>query len=59
MLGEPAAGVVVRVEADLTLPLSALLCSAVGEAMPQTFASSCSFCASAMTFWATCVGTSS
>jgi hypothetical protein len=59
VLGEPACGFVVRVEAELSLALRSLLGSAMGQAMLQTFASSFSFWASAMTFWATCVGTSS
>ena len=59
MLGQPTRGLVIGVEAELALALGALLRSAMGQAMPQTFASSFSFCASAMTFWATCVGTSS
>lgn len=53
MLGEPARRVVVRVEADLTLSLRPLLGAALCQAVLQTFASSCSFCASAITFWAT------
>jgi hypothetical protein len=59
VLGEPAGGFVVRVEADPALALGSLLRAAMGQPVPQTFASSSSFCASAMTFWATCVGTSS
>ena len=59
MLREPAGGVVVRVEACLALSLGPLLRAAVGQAMPQTLASSFSFWASAMTFWATWEGTSS
>jgi hypothetical protein len=59
VLREPAAGVVVRVEPGLTLPLGALLRAAMRQPVSQTLASSFSFCASAMTFWATCVGTSS
>ena len=59
MLGEPARRVVLGIEADLPLALGALLRAAMGQAMSQTFASSCSFCASAMTFCATCDGTSS
>ena len=59
MLGEPAPRVVVGIDADLALALGSLLRAPVGEAMLQTFASSCSFCASAMTFCATCDGTSS
>jgi hypothetical protein len=59
VLGEPAPRVVVRIEADLTLARGSLLRAPMGEAMLQTFASSCSFCASAMTFCATWLGTSS
>jgi hypothetical protein len=59
MFGEPARGLVVGIEADLSFALGSLLRAALGEAMLQTFASSFSFCASAMTFWATCDGTSS
>jgi hypothetical protein len=59
MLGEPAASLVVGLEADEPLSLASLLRAAVRQPMLQTFASSCSFCASATTFWATCVGTSS
>ena len=59
MLGEPACSLVLRIEADLTLSLGPLLRAAVREPVLQTLASSFSFCASAMTFWATCAGTSS
>jgi hypothetical protein len=59
MLGEPAPRLVLGIEADLTLALGSLLRAPLGEAMVQTFASSCSFCASAMTFCATWLGTSS
>ena len=59
MLGEPARRVVVRLESDLTLALPALLRASLRQPMPQALTSSFSFCASAMTFWATCVGTSS
>jgi hypothetical protein len=59
VLGEPACGFVVGIEPELALALRSLLGSAMGRAMLQTFASSFSFWASAMTFWATCVGTSS
>jgi hypothetical protein len=59
MLGKPAGCSVVRVEAGLALALGALLRASMREPMLQTFASSCSFCASAITFWATCDGTSS
>jgi hypothetical protein len=59
VLLEPAGRGVVRVEPDLALALGALLRAPMGEAMLQTFASSSSFCASAMTFWAMCDGTSS
>jgi hypothetical protein len=59
VLGEPAARVVLRIQADLALALGSLLRAAMGQAMLQTFASSSSFCASAMTFWATWEGTSS
>jgi hypothetical protein len=59
VLGEPAGRRVVRLEAGLALALGPLLRSALGQPMLQTLASSCSFCASATTFWATCVGTSS
>jgi hypothetical protein len=59
VLGEPACSLVLWVEADLALSLGALLSAAMGQAVLQTFASSFSFCASAMTFWATCAGTSS
>ena len=59
MLGEPARGVVVGLEPDLTLTLRTLLRASLREAMPQAFTSSFSFCASAMTFCATCDGTSS
>jgi hypothetical protein len=56
---EPAGSLVVGIEADLSFALGALLRAAVGQAMLQTLTSSFSFCASAMTFWATCDGTSS
>ena len=59
VLGEPARRIVVRVDAYVPLALGSLLRAPLGEAMLQTFASSCSFWASAMTFWATCDGTSS
>jgi hypothetical protein len=59
VLGQPARGFVIRVEADLALTLCSLLRAPMRQAMLQTFASSFSFCASAMTFWATWVGTSS
>jgi hypothetical protein len=59
VLGKPARRVVLRVEPHLALSLSALLGATVGQAMLQALTSSSSFCASAMTFWATCVGTSS
>ena len=59
MLREPAGGGVVRVEARLALPLGPLLRAAVGQPVLQTLASSFSFWASAMTFWATWEGTSS
>ena len=59
MLGQPAPGLVVRLQTGQPLPLRALLRAAVGEAMPQALTSSFSFSASAMTFWATWVGTSS
>jgi hypothetical protein len=56
---QPAGRRVVRVEADLPLALGALLSAAMGEAMPQALTSSFSFSASAITFCATCDGTSS
>ena len=59
MLREPAGRLVVGLKPDLTLSLSALLHPAVREPVPQAVTSSFSFCASAMTFWATCDGTSS
>ena len=59
MLGEPAGGLVVRVQTHLTFPLAALLRAPMRKPMLQTFASSCSDCASAITFWATWLGTSS
>jgi hypothetical protein len=59
VLRQPARRLVVRVQTDLPLELGALLRAPMREPMLQTFASSCSFCASAMTFWATCEGTSS
>ena len=59
MLGEPARRFVVGIDPDLALPLGALLRATVSQPVFQTFASSSSFCASAITFWATCVGTSS
>jgi hypothetical protein len=59
VLGEPARRLVVGIEADLTLAFGSLLRAALGEAALQTFASSFSFCASAITFCATCDGTSS
>jgi hypothetical protein len=59
VLGEPARRIVTGVEADLSFTLGSLLRAPLGEAMLQTFASSFSFWASAMTFWATCDGTSS
>jgi hypothetical protein len=59
VLSKPARRLVVGIEPDLSLALGALLRTAMGEAMLQTFASSFSFCASAITFWATCDGTSS
>jgi hypothetical protein len=59
VLGEPARRVIFGVEPDLALALSALLSAAMREPMLQALTSSFSFCASAMTFWATCEGTSS
>jgi hypothetical protein len=59
VLVEPAAGLVVRIQPREPFPVGPLLGPAMRQPMLQTFASSCSFCASAMTFWATCVGTSS
>ena len=59
MLGEPARGLVFVIEPCLPLALRALLRAATGQTMLQTLASSCSFCASAITFWAMCDGTSS
>jgi hypothetical protein len=59
VLGEPPRRLVVGIETDLSFALGALLRAALGEAILQTFASSFSFCASAMTFWATCAGISS
>jgi hypothetical protein len=59
VLRQPAGGRVVRVEADLALALGALLCPAMGQPVLQALTSSFSFSASAMTFWATWVGTSS
>jgi hypothetical protein len=59
VLGEPPGRLVVRVEPDLALSLRPLLRPSVREAVPQACASSFSFCASAITFWATCEGTSS
>jgi hypothetical protein len=59
VLGQPAGGLVVRVETGLALELAAPFRRLLGAAKPQTLTSSFSFCASAMTFWATCVGTSS
>ena len=56
---QPAGRRVVRVEADLPLVLRALLRAAMREPMPQALTSSFSFCASAITFCATCDGTSS
>jgi hypothetical protein len=59
VLGEPARRLVVGFEPDLPLPLAALLRSPLGEPVPQALTSSFSFWASAITFWATCDGTSS
>lgn len=59
MLREPAGRLVVRVEPDLPLPVAALLRPAVRKPVAQALTSSFSFAASAMTFWATCAGTSS
>jgi hypothetical protein len=59
VLGEPAGRLVVRVEPDLALLLRPLLRPSGREPVPQAWASSFSFCASAITFWATCDGTSS
>jgi hypothetical protein len=59
MLGKPPCRLVVRVEADVSLALGSLLCPAMRQAVPQTLTSSFSFWASAITFCATCVGTSS
>jgi hypothetical protein len=59
VLGEPPSRIVVGFEPDLTLALRALLRSAMRQPMLQALTSSFSFCASAMTFWATCDGTSS
>jgi hypothetical protein len=50
MLGQPPGGFVVRIDAHLPLALSPLLRAALSKPMPQTLASSCSFCASATTF---------
>jgi hypothetical protein len=59
VLGEPTGRLVVRLEPDLALPLRPLLRPSVRQAVPQACASSFSFWASAITFWATCEGTSS
>jgi hypothetical protein len=59
VLGQPAARLVVGVEPDLALPVRPLLRSSVREPVSQALTSSFSFCASAITFWATCDGTSS
>jgi hypothetical protein len=59
VFGEPPRALVVGIEADLTLALAALLRRALGRTEFQTLTSSFSFCASAMTFWATWAGTSS
>jgi hypothetical protein len=59
VLGEPSRGLVVRVKPDVALAFGALLRSAAGQPMPQTLTSSFSFSASAITFCATCAGTSS
>jgi hypothetical protein len=59
VLGQPAPSLVIRIQTSQPLPLPALLRAAVGEAMPQALTSSFSFSASAMTFWATWLGTSS
>jgi hypothetical protein len=59
VLGEPPCRLVVGIEVDLSLTLGSLLRSALRQAVPQTLTSSFSFWASAITFCATCVGTSS
>jgi hypothetical protein len=59
VLGQPAGGLVVGVETDPALPVPPLLGSSVREPVSQALTSSFSFCASAITFWATCDGTSS
>jgi hypothetical protein len=59
VLGEPAGGLVVRVEARFALALAPLPDAPFGQPVPQALTSSFSFCASATSFWATCDGTSS
>jgi hypothetical protein len=59
VLGQPPRRLVVRIEADLPLSLAALLGGELAPTELQTLTSSCSFWASAMTFCATCEGTSS
>jgi hypothetical protein len=50
MLRQPARSLVIGIEARDPLVFRSLLRAAMGQAMLQTFASSFSFCASAMTF---------
>jgi hypothetical protein len=59
VLGQPAGGLIFGIKPDLALPLASPLRCLLGAAKPQTLTSSFSFCASSMTFWATCAGTSS
>jgi hypothetical protein len=59
MFRQPARSLVVRVEPGLPLSLGAFLGSAMRQPVLQTLTSSFSLSASAMTFWATWVGTSS
>jgi hypothetical protein len=50
MLVQPTSRRVVGVEADVPLAFGPLLRAPMSEHVSQTFASSCSFCASATTF---------
>ena len=59
MFLKPASRRVVRVETDEPLALGAFLGASMRQAVFQALTSSFSFCASATTFCATCVGTSS
>ena len=59
MFRQPARSLVVRVEPGLPLSIGAFLGAAMRQPVLQTLTSSFSFSASAMTFCATCVGTSS